>query len=443
MTHRICKVTARFVLVVLNLLVVITCSAAQSASIDIKLATQYFRQLKQTSDRDGGKTWGVPLYGPVMFVDPDTGDVVANQADLEHKLGPQDGVFTGKLPKEISPANTAFDWAGVHWTMVMWPVAEFRQTRERLLLHECFHRLQQKLGLPARDAVNSHLDTLNGRIWIQMEWRALERALRQTGPARSAAIADALLFRTYRRTLFPDSAKNENALELNEGLAEYTGVRLSSADLQEMAVRANIILRQARNNPTFARSFAYISGPAYGALLDLSGKPWRVNTKPTTDLGELLQQRYGVRIRVSEAAARAAVSRYEGEEIVTLETQGEQRRAKEIAEARKRFLDGPVLILPVTADVRYSYSPNNVIGIDANNTVYPTMRLVDAWGILTVTDGAWLERDGTGHLVRARVPAPTDLSARPLKGEGWALELTSGWEVVPGERSGDVKIRKL
>jgi hypothetical protein len=443
MTHRICKVTARFVLVVLNLLVVITCSAAQSASIDIKLATQYFRQLKQTSDRDGGKTWGVPLYGPVMFVDPDTGDVVANQADLEHKLGPQDGVFTGKLPKEISPANTAFDWAGVHWTMVMWPVAEFRQTRERLLLHECFHRLQQKLGLPARDAVNSHLDTLNGRIWIQMEWRALERALRQTGPARSAAIADALLFRTYRRTLFPDSAKNENALELNEGLAEYTGVRLSSADLQEMAVRANIILRQARNNPTFARSFAYISGPAYGALLDLSGKPWRVNTKPATDLGQLLQQRYGVRIRVSEAAARAAVSRYEGEEIVTLETQGEQRRAKEIAEARKRFLDGPVLILPVTADVRYSYSPNNVIGIDANNTVYPTMRLVDAWGILTVTDGAWLERDGTGHLVRARVPAPTDLSARPLKGEGWALELTSGWEVVPGERSGDVKIRKL
>jgi hypothetical protein len=146
---------------------------------------------------------------------------------------------------------------------------------------------------------------------------------------------------------------------------------------------------------------------------------------------------------VSEAAARAAVSRYEGEEIVTVETQGEQRRAKEIAEARKRFLDGPVLILPVTADVRYSYSPNNVIGIDANNTVYPTMRLVDAWGILTVSDGAWLERDGTGHLVRARVPAPADLSARPLKGEGWTLELTSGWEVVPGERSGDVKIRKL
>ena len=70
------------------------------------------------------------------------------------------------------------------------------------------------------------------------------------------------------------------------------------------------------------------------------------------------------------------------------------------------------------------------------------MRLVDAWGVLTVTDGAWLERDASGQLARARVPAPADLSARPLKGEGWSLELANGWEVVPAERSGDVTIRK-
>ena len=425
-----------------SVLVFITCAAAQSPTIDTKLAAQYFRQLKETSDRDGGKMWGAPLYGPIIFVDPRTGNVVANQADLEQKLVAQDGVFVGKLPTEINAANTAIRWAGVHWTMVMWPVSEFRQARERLLLHECFHRLQEKLGLPARDAVNAHLDTLNGRIWIQMEWRALERALRQTGPAQKAAIADALLFRSYRRSLFPDSAKNENALELNEGLSEYTGVKLSSADLPETAVRANLILRQARNNPTFARSFAYVSGPAYGALLDLSGRPWRVGLKPSADLGVVLQQRYGVTIRASEAAARAAVSRYEGEEIVAIETQQDQRRKQQIAEARKKFLDAPVLVLSLSSDVRYSYDPNNVIGIDASNTVYPTMRLVDAWGVLTVSNGAWLERDETGQLIRARIPAPTDLSARPLKGDGWSLELANGWEVVSGERSGDVKLRK-
>ena len=254
----------QIVMIIVSLLLFVTCLAAQSTSIDTKLAAQYFRQLEQTSARDGGKTWGLPLYGPIILVDPRTRDVVANQADRENKLASRDGVFAGTLPNEMNPANTDIKWAGVHWTMVMWPVSEFRQARERLLLHECFHRLQEKLKLPARDAVNTHLDTLNGRIWIQMEWRALERALRQAGTARTTAIADALLFRSYRRSLFPDSANNENALELNEGLAEYTGVKLSSADVQETALRANLILRQARNNPTFARSFAYVSGPAYG-----------------------------------------------------------------------------------------------------------------------------------------------------------------------------------
>ena len=439
MTQSIGKV---IVFLVAGLLVFVASAAAQSGGIDTKLASQYFRQLKETSDRDGGKSWGVPLYGPIMFVDPRSGNVVTNQADLEHKLVAQDGVFVGTLPREINPANTDIKWAGVHWTMGMWPVSEFRQPRERLLLHECFHRLQEKLGLPARDAVNAHLDTLNGRVWIQMEWRALERALRQTGPAQKTAIADALLFRAYRRSLFPDSAKNENALEVNEGLSEYTGVKLSSADLAETAVRADLILRQARNNPTFARSFAYVSGPAYGALLDLSGRPWRAGLNPSADLGVLLQQRYGIRVRMSEAAARAAISRYEGDEIVTIETQQDERRKQQIADARKKFVDGPTLILALGADVSYSYDPNNVLGIDASNTVYPTMRLVDAWGVLTVSNGAWLERDATGHLVRARVPAPSDLSARPLKGEGWSLELANGWEVVPSERTGDVTVRK-
>lgn len=424
-----------------SLLAFVTCAVAQSP-IDTQLAAKYFQQLKQTSDRDGGKTWGVALYGPMMFVDPRSGSIVANQADLENKLVAQDGVFTGKLPKEISPANTAIKWAGVHWTMVMWPVSDFRQTRERLLLHESFHRLQEKLKLPARDAVNAHLDTLNGRIWIQLEWRALERALRQTGLARTAALADALLFRAYRRSLFPDSASNENALEMNEGLSEYTGVKLSSADVAETAVRANLILRQARNNPTFARSFAYVSGPAYGALLDLTGKPWRVSLKPDTDLGTLLQQRYGIRFRVSEAAARAALSRYEGDEIVTVETRQEQRRQAQIAEARKKFLDGPALLLSLTPDVNYSYDPNNVIGIDLTSTVYPTLRLVDAWGVLTVSNGAWVERNATGQIVLARVPAPTDLAARPLKGDGWSLELANGWEVIPGDHPGDLKLAK-
>lgn len=414
--------------------------AAQTA-IDANVASRYFSQLQQTSERDGGRTWGKPLYGPILFVDPASHQVVANQADTQGGLRPQNGVFIGVLPQEISPANTAIDWLGVHWTMVMWPVPEFRQPRERLLLHECFHRLQKELALPEKDAVNDHLDTRDGRIWLQMEWRALERALRTTGAARNEAVTDALLFRAYRRSLFPGAPERENALELNEGLAEYTGVKLSSVDLAEAALRADQILRQARSNyPTFARSFAYVSGPAYGTLLDLAEKPWRRGITSSTDLGRLLQNAYGVDPVASAPAAQASAARYQGDEIIASETRHEQQRQKQIADARQKFIDAPVLILPLSAQVNYSYDPTDLVGIDSMTTFYPSIRIVDDWGILSATGGALVFRDQSGHVVRAQVVAPP--AASPLKSDAWSLQLKDGWAVVPADRAGDFSVKR-
>src|SRR5262249_48993086 len=160
-------------------------------------------------------------------------------------------------------------------------------------------------------------DTLNGRIWLQMEWRALERALRQAGPSRGRSIKDALLFRAYRRSLFANSGQTENNLELNEGLAEYTGMKLSSESIEELAVRADQSIGDARQTPTFARSFAYVSGPAYGALLDMTRKPWRSRVAVVGDLGRMLAAAYGTSLLTpKKEAAEAAASRYEGKEVV-------------------------------------------------------------------------------------------------------------------------------
>ena len=116
----------QIVLVIASLLLFVTCAAAQSTSIDTKLAAQYFAQLKQTSERDGGKTWGLPLYGPMILVDPRSRDVVANQADRENKLVSRDGVFVGTLPNEICRrssncstrlmAASGCRWSGEHWS---------------------------------------------------------------------------------------------------------------------------------------------------------------------------------------------------------------------------------------------------------------------------------------------------------------------------------------
>jgi len=416
---------------------------AQQAPIDLSLAQAYFQDAQAASIRDHGTLWGQELYGPLFFIDPETHAVVANQADGEGKLAAREGVYTGKLPSEIMPANTAIQWAGVDWTMVEWPPPELRQPRVRLLMHECFHRLQPRIGLPGADVSPSHLDTRDGRIWLQMEWRALEQAMWRQGAARQKAVADALYFRAYRRSLFPGAAAQENKLEMNEGLAEYTGVKLSTASPEEFAMVADATLRQAPDrHRNFVRSFAYDSGPAYGFLLDASGTPWRPGLTPQSDLGALLSNASRIEVPpVNEDEAVRRARSYDGEEIIALETQRDHERQARLASARQRFISGPVLIFPVGPQFGYGFDPNHVLSVDESSTVYEGGQANDAWGVLRAPDGFLLVR-GPTHVIRVQVPAPANAQKRPLKGEGWTLELTPGWTLAPGPRPGDFMVQQ-
>jgi len=256
--------------------------------VDPSIAEQYFKEAKTIADKDGGRLWGRRLGGPMIFVDRGTRSAVANQADGEGRLSRAGSLFVGTLPPGVPIANTGVDWAGVRWTMVAWPLPADRLDRAGLIGHEMFHRIQPDLGLSMPESPCSHLDTLEGRYWLRLEWRALHRAMTAPGNAWKAAARDALLFRARRRSIFPESAAPERAQETNEGLAEYTGLRLrgTSATVTRMFVATK--LDGAASLPTFVRSFAYQTGPAYGLLLDMSKPAWRRGIRPTDDLGEKL-----------------------------------------------------------------------------------------------------------------------------------------------------------
>ncbi len=254
-------------------------SAGQGQSVDTALAEQYFQEARSICDKDGGKLWGVSLYGPMLLVDPATRMIVANQGDQQSRLSKKGNVFVGHLPEEIGIANTATNWAGVKWTMIIWPLPSSQAARARLMAHELYHRIQDDIGLPASNPSNNHLDTLEGRLWLQLEWRALKQGLKQTGAESRKAITDALIFRAHRHHLFPQSVQSELSLEMNEGLAEYTGVKLRGtpeSDSIEFIVKK---IESSESLPTFVRSFAYTSGPAYGFLLDSANRSWRKGLK--------------------------------------------------------------------------------------------------------------------------------------------------------------------
>ncbi len=416
-------------------------TAAQATGIDLAKARQYFQEARALCEKDGGKLWGISLCGPMIFADRGTRMVTANQADKEGKLALKESVFTGRLPDEENISNTATTWAGVKWTMVVWPLPEDALARARLMMHELFHRIQDDLGLAMQNPANAHLDSREGRIWLQLEWRALRKALLESGEARKQAVADALLFRARRQELFP-SATQEDALEMNEGLAEYTGVKLrGTADAETITYFAKR-LESAANSPSFVRSFAYSTGPAYGLLLDAAGAKWRAGLKATSKLGSLLQEAYGVEQRTDVAAsAEARAKVYDGEALRAAETVRENEHNAQIAKYRARLVDGPVLILPVLEKFSFSFDPYNLLVLDEQRTVYPTTRVSDVWGILEVSDGALFVREG-GLITRVVVAAPADANARPLSGEGWTLELAAEWIVAAGERKGDFVLRR-
>ena len=136
----------------------------------------------------------------------------------------------------------------------MWPLPTDDVNRRVLLMHESWHRVQDQCGLPASNPGNSHLNTFDGRFWIQLEWRALERALRASDKDRRAAIEDALMFRRERHRLVESAAEQECAIETAEGLAEYTGIRLSGMSPDEQCAYA---ARQLGERPAqFRRSIA-------------------------------------------------------------------------------------------------------------------------------------------------------------------------------------------
>lgn len=405
-----------------------------ASTIDLNLARQYFDEAAALFARDGGRLWGRSLEGPLMFVDYETRQVVANRPAAEGQLTPKGEVWVGVIPPEVIVANTAMTWAGVHWSVLLWQLLpEDPQGRAEFIAHEAFHRLQAELGfpMPTTPHSNAHLDTLEGRYWLQLEWRALECALLAPEPARLAALADALYFRARRRELFPGAAEAERAMEMHEGLASYTGFRLSDMDVAQTASR----VRQAPlRYVSFVNTFAYASGPAYGYLLDELAPTWRKGLTPADDLGARLQACLGVELsqNLAEVAAARALT-YDGPALWQAEVVRDQERQTQIAVYRARLLEGPVLILPLT-EVQCAFDPRTTIPIPESGTVFPFVRVSDAWGVLDVREGGlWMANDWR----TARIVAPTALSERLLCGEGWTLELADGWEIGPAERAGD------
>jgi len=422
-------------------LLMLTCAISAagppaSSPVDMAQAKAAFAEAEAVSDKEGGRLWGKKLYGGLFFVDPETRAVVANESDLEGVLHATNGVYVGTLPQEIIISNAPIEWQGKRWTMLMWPTIPTDPIDRRITFaHELFHRIQPELGLMAPDSPNLQLDTPEGRLWLQLEWRALAAALVEQGPAQSQAIRDALAFRSHRHELFAGSALTEASLEIAEGVPEYTGTIAGEPDRDSARWRAIAKLTDPDQSITFVRSFAYTSGPPYGLLLDQRLPGWRTKLSAQSDLSALLASTLPPHSAVS---AEARASLYGAVAIRIAEAERAHKAEAAKARYRARLVEGPTLLLPGGQKFAFSFNPSTLVSLGDANTVYPTFHATAEWGTLDVTDGVLVPTDFS----RATVAAPKDTQGPHLEGPGWTLELAAGWSVVPGARDGSYTVAK-
>lgn len=394
-----------------------------AAQVDQERAAAYFEEAAALCEREGGRLWGVSLCGPMVFADAVTG-TIATSAPVPDE----------PRPRVLGYANTALEWGGVRWSTFVWQMlpTDDEGARARLLLHELFHRVQPQLGLYVAviPGENDHLDTPEGRYWMQLEWRALRRALGSSGDARIGAVRDALAFRRARRTLFPEAHAREQPSEINEGLAQYTATVAVAASRDEAAAAAIEQLTQAPQKESFVRTFAYPTGTAYGLLLDAWAPGWTRRVEATDDLGQLLMAAAG--IEPAEDAPSAA-RRYGGAALLVAEAQREAERQARVAALRRRFVDGPVLALPRGRGA--SFITTGLTPVPGAGTIYPSYRVTGVWGRIEA-EQVLVSEDGT----TLTVPGPFTVAGATLSGEGWTVRLAPGWAARPGPRPGDFEV---
>lgn len=398
---------------------------AQNPIINTDSIPHYFDEIKQATAQNV-KIWDKDIYGPILLIEPDTRVVYANEPDENNALTPVKGYFTGILPKEISFHNTSLDWNGKTWATIVLPLSSNKQNRTDLITHELFHSAQPSLGLDIRGSDNYHLDEKDGRIYLRLEIEALIEALKARRLSQSEEhLRNALIFRKYRHLVYSGSQLSENKLELLEGLATYTGQMMSGRDKWQLREHLIERLENYDKTPTFVRSFAYETVPVYGFFLYQKDNNWNKNITGETNLTEFFEEAFEFDMRILlPSYVRQVAEDYRGRKIRDEETARSEKNTLTLDELREKFLEKPRLEIKLE-NMNMSFSPANLIPLDVDEgTVYPTIRISDNWGILTVTTGGALL--SPGH-VWAVVSEPVEIKEDEIIGNGWHIELNKNY----------------
>lgn len=365
-------------------------------SKNISDASFLFKEVKRICDNDGGELWGENLFSKAILINIDNRFFVANDSLPIDNCARKGMYFIGYLPNIYPMANSTLKVGSKKYASIRYSDKNEFDTLLyiRTFIHEMFHVFMSSNNYDNVTYNNPHMDTRDGRVYLQLELLALKKALISNGVNRKEAIKEALCFRNKRQSLFPNSKANENNFEIQEGLAQYTEYSLAIfSERERMSTLLNSIDRLIKET-SYMRSFGYETGASYAFLNDISND-WRKTVFIENDLSKITMNLYGVNdTEVDKSNLSIYIKNYDYKSILLKEDSIEG--AKEIFKLNiiERFNNG-VLLVADLEDNSFSII-SNMIQLDSTSTYFPYIKLTGKFGYINSKNEAiinWLKNE--------------------------------------------------
>lgn len=399
---------------------------------------------------DHGQLWGQPIWSDQILV-LDTDNTIYSLTPLPESTTTDSVLYVKQVTAtELSQSNSAQPYLGKQYAIVL---TSYLSDSSATIIHELFHLLQYKHRMFSGDPIN-YLDRYEARQWLRLEYQALRNALeairkQSIPPVVRRYVEDALSYRKVRQQAYSSYLTKELQLETLEGMANYTGYKLSTyPDKYERAIRELTMREEAS---TYTRPFPYATGLAYGLLFDYLQLDWKQPLDTVYNFltrYETLTKRV---ISVDSPSVRAANNRNNYSVIHQQELARNRQNEANLAYYTRRLTQQPTLQATlvdsiftrsfdmngtlVLGDLGLVYS--NLIGTNTTGKNFGSFHTLPAKEKLGVS-GILGTPDGMTFIFSK----PVQIDGRRIIGEDYEIDLAEGWAIEKVNQKGDLRLYK-
>ena len=234
---------------------------------------------------------------------------------------------------------------------------------------------------------------------------------------KTAHIGNALVLRAYRYSVFPDARLIERRSEMNEGLAEYTGMTYAGYTNQEQFDNYESAIKRLEKSQMEA-GYPYVSGSLYAFLNDEKDDTWRAQI-PERSVDEITGLIYDIEIdKDKELVVEGLLGSSEYNYISPLFSLNTSEGL------RKMFSRNRLILLSKGSS--FQLRSNVIVTVPEMGTVYNNVEISNEWGVLKV------EESGRVLIKDLEIVLNTDSVGQGehlIRGKGWQLKINDGWRI--------------